>query len=98
MWATIAVAAVSLAQTASAEPSTIVIAPTAPPPPRVEMVPQPPAPVDVWTPGHWAWNGATWEWVPGQYIARPAPQASWVPGHWEPQAGGYVWVDGHWSS
>ncbi|HEY6431600.1 MAG TPA: hypothetical protein VIZ17_06415 [Acetobacteraceae bacterium] len=76
---------------------TVVIAPTAPPPPQVETIPPPPAPVDVWTPGHWAWNGTTWAWAPGQYIARPAPQATWVPGHWEAGSSGYVWVDGHWA-
>lgn len=72
-----------------------VYAPAAPPP-EVEAPPPPPASVDVWTPGHWAWNGANWDWVPGQYVQRPAPQAAWVPGHWEASNGGYVWVSGHW--
>ncbi len=85
-----AVSGIAMAQT-------IVVAPTAPPPPQVETIPPPPAAVDVWTPGHWAWNGGTWAWTPGQYIARPAPQAAWVPGHWEAGSSGYVWVDGHWA-
>ena len=80
-----------------ASAQTIVVAPTAPPPPEVETIPPPPVSVDIWTPGHWAWNGADWSWMPGHYVARPAPQATWVPGHWEVGSGGYVWVDGHWA-
>jgi hypothetical protein len=80
--------------------STVVIAPNAPPPPRVETIPQSPsaeAQVMYWQPGHWMWNGANWEWASGQYVQRPAPQAVWQPGHWAQQpSGGYVWVDGHW--
>ena len=80
--------------------STVVIAPDAPPPARVETVPAPPAAqaqVMYWQPGHWMWNGANWEWAAGQYVQRPAPQAVWEPGHWSQQpSGGYVWVDGHW--
>jgi hypothetical protein len=80
--------------------STVVIAPNAPPPPRVETVPAPPtteAQVMYWQPGHWMWNGANWEWAAGQYVQRPAPQAVWEPGHWSQQpSDGYVWVDGHW--
>ncbi len=92
------IVAVGLAATAAyAQTSTVIIAPTAPPPPRVETAPPPPAAVDVWTPGHWTWSGTTWAWVPGQYIARPAPQAAWVPGHWEQQGANYVWVEGHWA-
>ena len=76
----------------------IVVAPTAPPPPQVETIPPPPASVDVWHPGHWAWTGANWNWIPGQYVTAPAPQATWIPGHWEQQpTGGYIWVDGHWA-
>lgn len=80
--------------------STVVIAPNAPPPPRVETVPSPPSAgtqVMYWQQGHWMWNGANWEWAPGQYVQRPAPQAVWEPGHWAQQpSGGYIWVDGHW--
>ena len=87
-------AAVQLAQ------STVIIAPNAPPPPRVETIPPPPsveAQVMYWRPGRWAWAGGNWQWTPGEYVQRPAPQAVWEPGHWTPQPnGGYVWVDGQW--
>ena len=78
----------------------VVIAPTAPPPARVETIPAPPsveAQTMYWRPGHWMWSGANWAWQPGTYVERPAPQAVWAPGHWEQQpTGGYVWIDGHW--
>lgn len=77
--------------------STVIIAPAAPPAPRVETVPPPPATIDSWIPGHWTWTGANWAWTPGEYVARPAPQAAWVPGYWEQQPTGYVWVAGHWA-
>jgi WXXGXW repeat (2 copies) len=80
--------------------STVVIAPDAPPPTRVETVPPPPAAerqVMYWQAGHWMWSGANWERSPGQYVQKPAPQAVWQPGHWAQQpSGGYIWVDGHW--
>lgn len=80
--------------------SQVVIAPTAPPPPRIETVPPPPseqARVMYWRPGHWMWDGASWSWAQGQYAERPSPQAVWQPGHWMQQpTGGYIWVDGRW--
>jgi len=78
----------------------VVIAPNAPPPPRVETIPPPPnaeSQLMYWRPGRWAWNGGSWEWSSGQYVERPAPQAVWEPGHWVQQpSGGYVWTDGRW--
>ena len=80
--------------------STVIIAPSAPPPPRVETIPPPPtadAQVMYWRPGHWTWSGANWIWTAGEYVQRPAPQAVWAPGPWVQQpTGGYVWVDGRW--
>jgi|HubBroStandDraft_2_1064218.scaffolds.fasta_scaffold276565_2 hypothetical protein len=78
----------------------VVIAPNAPPPTRVETIPPPPsaeAQMMYWRPGHWMWDAGNWVWAPGEYVQRPAPQAVWEPGHWLQQpTGGYVWVDGHW--
>jgi hypothetical protein len=82
--------------------SQVIIAPNAPPAPRVETIPPPPseeARVMYWQPGHWMWDGASWSWSQGQYVQRPTTQAVWEPGHWVQQpSGGYVWVDGHWQS
>jgi hypothetical protein len=81
--------------------SQVVIAPTAPPPAQVEVIPAPPATatqVLVWQPGHWSWNGAVWSWIPGQYTARPQAGSVWVPGQWIQQDNGeYAWIPGHWS-
>ena len=81
--------------------STVLIAPSAPPPPRVETMPAPgpeQGRVVYWQPGHWVWDGANWNWQQGQYVERPSPQAVWEPGRWIQQpSGGYVWVDGHWA-
>lgn len=81
--------------------SQVIIAPSAPPPARVETVPPaPPSTPNVmyWRPGHWMWDGTSWSWLQGQYVERPNPQAVWEPGHWVQQpTGGYVWVDGRWA-
>jgi len=46
----------------------------APPPPRVEQRPEPPAPGMVWIPGSWHWNGVDHVWLPGHWEApRPVP-------------------------
>ena len=74
-----------------------IIAPRAPPPPRIEPVPAPPSTQVIWQQGHWAWNGNDYIWLPGRYVERPAPQtASWEPGHWEQGSNGWIWVEGHW--
>ncbi len=85
---------------ASAQTSTVIIAPSAPPAPRMESVPPPSSagsqPMS-WQAGHWAWNGAAWSWEEGHYVQAPQPAAVWEPGHWEPQSsGGYIWIDGRW--
>jgi hypothetical protein len=68
------------------------------PAPRVEVIPTAPSTTVVWEPGHWQWNGATYEWVPGRYVERAAIVGTqWVNGHWENRGGGWVWVPGHWA-
>ena len=74
----------------------ILIAPTAPPPPQVEVIPPAPGTTVLWTPGHWVYASGNWVWAPGQYMARPQPAALWVPGQWQPSNGGYSWVEGDW--
>lgn len=85
---------------ASAQSSTVIIAPSAPPAPRAETIPPPPGsgPQTVtWVEGHWTWNGTGWVWHNGHYVTRPAATAVWEPGHWKQRAsGGYIWIAGHW--
>jgi WXXGXW repeat (2 copies) len=76
--------------------TTPVVAPYAPPPPRVETPPSAPSALAVWQPGHWAWTGTNYSWMPGHYVDRPSSTASWVPGYWQQGPNGWVWVDGRW--
>jgi|SRR5580692_4142626 hypothetical protein len=98
--ALVALAVAGAVAPTSAQTSTVIIAPTAPPPPRVETIPPPPVgepQMMTWETGHWAWNGVNWDWTEGHYVQRPVPTAVWEPGHWAQEAtGGYIWVDGHW--
>jgi hypothetical protein len=86
-------------QTAQSTP-TVIIAPSAQPPVRAEVVPPPPTganTVAIWQQGHWAWSGSDWVWIAGQYVTPPAPQVVWDPGHWVQQSDGtWKWVDGQW--
>src|SRR3569623_872211 len=58
----------------------VIIAPVAPPPPRVEVLPAPRA--------GYVWDQGRWRWRHGRY--------KWAPGHWQPLRAGYHWVPGHW--
>jgi WXXGXW repeat (2 copies) len=70
--------------------------PPPPPPAQMEEPPMAPAPVDVWIPGHWQWNGHDYVWARGQWLEPPNASAVWVPSHWE--WNGYEWISipGHW--
>jgi hypothetical protein len=50
--------------------SACVVEPARPPepPPRVEVVPAPPAPGYHWVKGHYRWEGNHWEWIPGHWV------------------------------
>jgi hypothetical protein len=58
-----------------------VLAPMAPPPPRVEVITTAPGADFFWVAGVWRWEG-------GRHV--------WVAGHWEPHRAGQVWVPHHW--
>ena len=75
-----------------------VIAETAPPVNRVEIVPPEaewPA-GQAWIGGHWEYHGRRHEWIPGRYEAR-RPGHHWEPHRWEPGEGGkYRRTGGEW--
>jgi hypothetical protein len=74
-------------------------APTAPLPPRAEVIPPSPDPQMVWEPGYWNYTGTNWLWVPGHYEVKPQQTAQWIPGHWDQQPDGtWVWIAGRWTS
>ena len=70
-----------------------VVAPGAPPPPRVVVMPVRPG--HVWVDGHWTWSGGRWVFVNGHYQAVRHGHR-WVPGHWQATPRGHRWVPGHW--
>ncbi len=90
----------------------VVIERGAMPAPRVEVVPVAPGPGYNWVPGHWAWRGFNWVWIPGHHIrgvvpampaeivevvpARPSPGHVWVKGHHVFEQGRWVWHPGIW--
>jgi WXXGXW repeat (2 copies) len=76
---------------------TAVVAPYAPPPPRVETPPPAPSTLATWQPGHWFWNGTRYDWMPGHYVDRPAQNANWMPGYWQQEPNGWTWIEGRWS-
>lgn len=90
----LAAATLSLAATASFAQEGI-IAPAAPPPPRVEVMP---APRDgyVWDHGHWRWDHGQYVWAPGHW--QPVRVGyHWVPGHWAERGPHWRWIEGHWA-
>ncbi|MCY0858330.1 YXWGXW repeat-containing protein [Cupriavidus sp. D39] len=74
---------------------TIVIAPSAPPPMRQEVLP-PARGGYVWDPGHWQWRNGAYVWLRGHW--RPARAGyRWVSGHWVARGPQWRWVEGHWA-
>ena len=71
-------------------------------PPPLPLYAQPPIPGDgyLWTPGYWAWDGATGDyiWVPGTWVMPPGAGMLWTPGYWGFTGGGYFWHRGYWGS
>lgn len=85
-----------LAITASAAfAQAIIVAPHAPPPPRVENMP-PPRAGYVWDPGHWRWDHGAYVWAPGHWQPVRAGYR-WVPGHWVEHGPNWRWVPAHWA-
>lgn len=66
----------------------VVIAPAAPPPPRMEVVPVMPFVGALWIGGYWNWVGHRHVWVPGHWSA-PRPGYRYEPRRWAPQGHGW---------
>ncbi|PCE27935.1 hypothetical protein BWP39_05365 [Paraburkholderia acidicola] len=92
--AALVIAGVSaVASSASAE--VIIVAPSAPPAVRYEVVPA--ARVGyVWDHGHWRWDRGQYVWEAGHWQAERIGY-HWVPGHWAGRGDGWRWIDGHWA-
>jgi len=66
----------------------------APPPVRIEMVPQPRVGY-VWAPGYWEWSGHEHVWVGGRWIGERRGY-HWVPDRWEQRGPHWHHEVGHW--
>src|SRR5436190_21621340 len=73
-----------------------VVVTQSPPVVRTEVQTAAPGPGYVWTRGYWRWTGASYQWVPGTWIARPRPASVWVEGNWMRSGNGWVWTRGYW--
>lgn len=60
--------------------SALAVVPIAPPPPRVEQVPDSPARGAVWIDGEWVYRRGRWAWMLGRWVAAPtgASFSPWV--------------------
>jgi WXXGXW repeat (2 copies) len=66
----------------------------APPPVRVEAVPEPRVGY-VWAPGFWEWRDRAHVWVPGHHI-RERRGYHWVSDHWVQAGPHWHHERGHW--
>ncbi|GJH04739.1 YXWGXW repeat-containing protein [Paraburkholderia terrae] len=88
-------AGVAALSTSAAFAQAVIVAPMAPPAPRVEVVP-PPRAGYAWDPGHWRWAGGRYVWVAGHWQTMH-PGYRWVPGHWVARGPNWRWVPAHWA-
>ena len=70
----------------------------APPPLRAETVVARPEPGVVWARGYWDWDGNSWAWIPGRWVAAPVARATWVSARYTRVSSGWEYVPAHWSS
>lgn len=67
----------------------------APPPIRVEPIPDP-RPGYVWASGYWAWRDHAHVWIPGRWVGVRRGY-HWVPDHWVQRGTYWHHVHGHWA-
>jgi hypothetical protein len=67
-------------------------------PPALPDADQPPCPEDgdLWTPGYWAWDGAAYYWVPGEWEYPPRVGVFWTPSYWAYAGTVFVFHRGYW--
>jgi hypothetical protein len=87
------------APTSSFSPSYMQFSALAPPPPPNIFEPKPVLnnpPAQIWRPGYWDYSSGSYQWVPGEIIARPQATAVWSPDHWEKHTYGWAFIPGYW--
>ncbi|MCC6719483.1 MAG: YXWGXW repeat-containing protein [Acetobacteraceae bacterium] len=67
---------------------------------RAEVRPKPPVMEEeqIWQPGHWDWDGATYTWREGVWIKREGRSNLWMDGIWtrDKVPGPCRWEPAHW--
>lgn len=67
---------------------------------RREERPKPPVSEDeqLYQPGHWEWNGSSYNWREGAWIKREGRSNLWMDGAWvrDKVPGPCRWVPAHW--
>ncbi len=70
------------------------------PPLRREERPKPPVAEEeqIYQPGHWEWNGSTYNWREGRWIKREGRSNLWMDGTWvrDKVPGPCRWEPAHW--
>ena len=77
--------------------SYIQLSPTPPPVAPYEEPQHPSDPLhEIWRPGHWSYDGISFNWVPGTIMPKPEPTAAWCSDRWDEHTFGWGFVPGHW--
>jgi hypothetical protein len=85
---------IAYAPQAQAQVRADIVIGTAPPPPRVEVVPAPRHGY-AWDPGHWVWNGHAHVWAAGHWVHERHGYHR-APARWEQTPRGWHYVPSHW--
>jgi hypothetical protein len=77
-------------------PAVVMMAPIAPPPPRVEVIAAPPGHEYFWVYGHWRWDGREHQWQDGHW-EKHHEHEHWVNSRWsQGERGQWQLQEGHW--
>jgi hypothetical protein len=67
-------------------------------PPLLPIYAQPICPGDgyIWQPGYWGYGDDGYYWIDGSWVMAPYEGALWTPGYWGWGGGFYSWYGGYW--
>lgn len=74
---------------------TVVTAPSAPPPPRIEAITPAPGAEFIWIAGHWRLERGQYEWAAGHWERHHAGE-HWLSAHWVQRGPNWTYVPGRW--
>ncbi len=71
------------------------LAPTPPPPPRIDNITSSPGSGYIWMDGYWSWSGGKYSWSNGRW-APAMPGQFWIAPHWKQERAGWRLHPGYW--